>query len=644
MEQKLFKDGEFFIGCNYWASHAGTNMWHDWSIETIENDLKLLSEQNIKYLRIFPLWSDFQPIKMLRSCRGAEKEISMGENFLPLTEAGRAGLDEVMLERFGVFCDLAHKYEFKLIIGLITGWMSGRLYVPELFEGVNVLKDARAIKWQIKFVKYMVKHFKDKPAICAWDLGNECNCLADAENSDIAYLWTSAITMAIKTEDTEKPVISGMHTTFPETPFAPNDLGEILDVLCTHPYPLFTSHCMTDPLTEEKSTLHAVAETLMYRGLSKKPAFVEEVGTLGPMLASLDNAAAYGNTIMHLLWAHNCLGFMWWCAFEQDHLTHAPYDWESIERELGLFNSSFEPKPILKTMKGFANFLKDFKYEKLPARTVDAVCIINAESDTWLSTYGTFILAKQAGLDIEFCHCADTIPQSNAYFLPSVSHSQLTIRFMREIMKRVEEGAALYVSVGNDAIISHFEPFFGLEPLTHYYPVKDDIVEAFGETFSFRPKFKIDYRATTAEVLATDENGIPVMSKNTYGKGVVYFLAYPLEEIAGKEPGVISGSKATKAYYKFYNELKEFRAPKKTVTKDDPYVTYTEHVVDDDTILIVSVNCVPRESHVNFNFGDRYSFSSQIGGEKIDITSEENGHSTQMTMPPNSAVIFEIKK
>lgn len=160
MEQKLFKDGEFFIGCNYWASHAGTNMWHDWSIETIEKDFKLLSEQKIKYLRIFPLWSDFQPIKMLRTCRGEEKEISMGENFLPLTEAGQAGLDEVMLERFGVFCDLAQKYDLRLIVGLITGWMSGRLYVPELFEGVNVLTDARAIKWQIKFVKYMVKHFK----------------------------------------------------------------------------------------------------------------------------------------------------------------------------------------------------------------------------------------------------------------------------------------------------------------------------------------------------------------------------------------------------------------------------------------------------------------------------------------------------
>lgn len=450
--------------------------------------------------------------------------------------------------------------------------------------------------------------------------------------------------MAIKTEDNEKPVISGMHSTFPETPFNPKDLGEILDVLCTHPYPLFTSYCMTDPLTEEKSTLHAVAETLMYRGLSKKPAFAEEVGTLGSMIASLDNAAAYGNTIMHLLWAHDCLGFMWWCAFEQDHLTHAPYDWDNIERELGLFDSSLEPKPILKTMKKFADFLEDFKYKKLPARTVDAVCIVNAQSDTWLSTYGTFILAKQAGLDIEFCHCEDNIPKANAYFLPSVSHAHLTVRFMREIMKRVEEGAALYVSIGNDAIISHFEPFFGPEPLTHYYPVKDDKVEAFGESFSFRPKFKIDYRATSAEVLATDENGKPVMTKNTYGKGVVYFLAYPIEELAGKEPGVISGSAAAKAYYKFYNELKEFRSSEKTVIKDNPYVTYTEHVADDNTIVVVAVNCVPRESCVNFDLGDRYSFASQIGGETVDVISSKKGHSIQMTMSPNSAVIFEIKK
>ena len=110
MNESIFKHGEFFIGCNYWASHAGTNMWHDWRPEVIENDFKLLSSKNVKYLRIFPLWPDFQPIKMHRGGGGCDKEIRMGEDPLPFTEAGRAGVSELMCERFQYFCDLAEKY------------------------------------------------------------------------------------------------------------------------------------------------------------------------------------------------------------------------------------------------------------------------------------------------------------------------------------------------------------------------------------------------------------------------------------------------------------------------------------------------------------------------------------------------------
>jgi endo-1,4-beta-mannosidase len=135
--------------------------------------------------------------------------------------------------------------------------------VPDLFEKVNVLSNPRAIKWEIRFVKYMVRRFKSHPAIAAWDLGNECNCMGGVDGADGAYLWVSAITDAIKTEDTSRPVISGMHGTFPEKQFRPEDLGEILDVLCTHPYPLFTPHCMTDAVMENKSCLHAVAETVL---------------------------------------------------------------------------------------------------------------------------------------------------------------------------------------------------------------------------------------------------------------------------------------------------------------------------------------------------------------------------------------------
>lgn len=61
-ESDLTKDGNFVVGCNYWASYAGTHMWQNWKPEIIEKDFKQLSENGIKVLRVFPLWPEFQPI------------------------------------------------------------------------------------------------------------------------------------------------------------------------------------------------------------------------------------------------------------------------------------------------------------------------------------------------------------------------------------------------------------------------------------------------------------------------------------------------------------------------------------------------------------------------------------------------------
>ena len=64
MSESIFKHGEFFIGCNYWASHAGTNMWRDWDEKEVEADFKRYTDNGLRLLRIFPLWPDFQPMDL----------------------------------------------------------------------------------------------------------------------------------------------------------------------------------------------------------------------------------------------------------------------------------------------------------------------------------------------------------------------------------------------------------------------------------------------------------------------------------------------------------------------------------------------------------------------------------------------------
>ncbi|MBQ8510809.1 MAG: cellulase family glycosylhydrolase [Clostridia bacterium] len=637
--QTLFESGRFFTGCNYWASHAGTDMWHNWNAEVVESDLVRLSEANIKVMRMFPRWDDFQPLRMHRGAQGEERELRLGEEPLPFTEAGRAGVDIVMADRFEVFCDLAQKYGIKLIVGLVTGWMSGRMYMPEAFAGRPLLSDPMVMRWQIRFVRYMVRRFKNHPAIAAWDLGNECNCMGGIDSADGAYVWAAAIAGAIKREDPDHPVVSGLHSNLPNKIWRPEDLGENLDILCTHPYPIFTPHCETDPINEMKTILHATAETIMYESLSGKPAFVEEAGTLGPMIADEDVAADFVRAASFSAWAHNLRGYVWWCANEQSMLEATPYDWNTVERELGLFRADGSKKPVIDALTEITSFVDNFEYGALPERITDAVCVLTHGQDVWAAAYGSFILAKQAGLDITFAWCDDEIPQSPAYLLPSLTQDSSIYRHtLCDLLARVEKGATLYMSL-NDALLSPFSEITGVKVKTRSRRVTDDIVKLGRQEYRLWNSFKVVLENIRADMIAADQDGHPVFTAADYGKGRVYFLAAPIELDASCKNSVISGTRAI-PYYRFYEQL-DMRNPEKSAVSDSQYVCVTEHIVSENERLLTILNYTPENRKANIAL-DGWRFDRLITYHGGSAKADEDGFT--VALPGNTGAVAVIKK
>lgn len=633
--EKPLQEGTFFLGVNYWASHAGTNMWHEWDEGAIEDDFRRLKEMNIRFLRVFPLWSDFQPLKQLYAYAGAKKEVRYeNEAPLPFTEDGKAGVDPVMIHRFATFCRLADKHGIKLIVSFITGWMSGRLYVPRLLESVNVLTDPNAIMWQVRFVQYMVKHFKNERAIVAWELGNECNCLASTTREE-AWAWSKTITMAVKELDNTRPMLSGMHSLRPTGNFTIQDQGEITDMLTTHPYPLFTPYCHTDPMHKMKSALHAAAESEMYAGISGKPCFPEEVGVLGPMIISDEKAADYFTASAMTAWAHNMPAYMWWCANEQTNLRHAPYDWGGIERELGVFYADHSPKPVLRAMKKLQEYADTFPAE-LTAPVKDAVCILTREQDTWAAAYGSFLLAKQAGLELRFCYAEDEIPQSDVYIVPSViGDNCLYYRTFLDLTERVKKGATLYISSGG-AFLSGFEALTGLCP-DHCAAQAhtDEVTLPDGIQLSLFSTVMNPMIPTTAEVVLSTKEGIPALSVNSYGKGKVWFLNYPIEDYAAKTPSAIYGG-----LHKIYS-LMDLGNAERIAKKSDPYLGLTEHVAGEKRILVL----------INYEPEDRKTSVELLPGWQLEnVLPLENGTATQISttvdlqIPHNSGISLILKK
>ena len=640
---QVFDKQSFLIGCNYWASHAGTAMWREWRPEIVEKDFKRLSEEGLEILRVFPLWSDFQPLTLLLGYNGKPVEYRFDEQPLPDTEEGRAGVSFEAISYFNEMTKLAEKYNLKLIVGLVTGWMSGRLFVPPAFERKNALTDPSVLVWQTRFVQYFVKHFKDNKSIVAWDLGNECNCIAKVSDRDSAWMWTSVITNAIRTIDRYRPVISGMHSLNPEKEWTMQDQGELTDILTTHPYPIFTPYCNLDPINTIRTLLHASAESLFYSGIGAKPCLVEEIGTLGPMVSNETIAADFARTNLFSCWVSGCVGFLWWCAFDQNELPHAPYDWLAVERELGLLRTNGLAKPVIKEMGKFKELLKKLPLKRLPKRLTDAACILSIGQDHWGVAFSSMILAKQAGYELDFVYQNQPLPDASLYLLPCI-RGQMVMpkRKFDELMKRVAKGATLYISY-EGGFLSSFEELTGLRVAAREKANKSlSMTLNFSENpviLDLDKSFRLILEPISAKVLGADNDNNPVFTCAEYGKGKVFFLNFRLETFLVEKPGVFHEQDA-QPYWHIYDKIAEEAYSRRLICKKDPMVGVTEHIISDNSRMIVMINYSPSGRIVSFKIKGCFAVNEVFYGNVPMFNEDEY----RVTIEKNNAVVFKMDR
>ncbi|MFC4775253.1 cellulase family glycosylhydrolase [Paenibacillus sp. GCM10023252] len=618
-QEKLLKvDRRFFIGVNYWTSHAGTAMWSDWRPEMVELDFKRLSEAGIDIIRVFPLWPDFQPITMLYGGRGKPRGARFGEERLDDSEAGRAGMSVVMMDRFRVLTKLADQYGIKIIVGLITGWMSGRLFVPPALAGKPILTDPEAIQWQVRFVRYFIQEMKNDEAIVAWDLGNECNEMGEVASREEAWLWTSSIANAIKSADSSRPLISGMHSLKPAGKWTMQDQGELTDILTTHPYPFWTEYADVDPIDSMRPIVHAAAENSFYADLSGKPCFAEEMGTMGPMVCSEEVAAAFARSSMLTQWAHGSQGLLWWCANDQTKLQHAPYDWVACEGELGLMTEDGRVKPALQELAALKRVIEQLPLAELPPRIVDAVCIINSAQDHWAVAYGTFLLGKQAGMDITFQFEDQPLKDANVYLLPSLSGVEGVPKQRWEaLLSKVQDGADLYLST-NDGYTLNFAELTGVR--VHNRRRREGSAEVLlssGTRLEVPSAFRLELNNERAEVLASEPDGNPVFTKASYGKGNVYFLSVPIEQAFAQARETVYRPEE-RPYWQVYAQLQhEMKKSGKIVKLDNPFVGVTEHLIDDSQRVAVLVNYSPERREVELGLEEGWHVAETWYGQNV---------------------------
>ncbi len=597
---------DFMIGCNYWASNAGTDMWRDFDASVVKKDLQQLSEYGVRYMRVFPNWRDFQPVKPNYTQGGRVFEYVMENGCQPTNEYF---LDESMLEHFSEFLDLCDQYRIRVIVGLITGWMSGGLFVPSALYGKNVLTDSTALYFEQLFIKGFVQRFRDRKTVYAWDLGNECNCMGAVDSRYQAVSWTATVANAIRAADPTRPVVSGMHGLSLRTDWRIQDQAQFTDILTTHPYPYWCAHTSVDETLSFRTTMHATTETKWYADIGGKPCLAEEIGTMGPMVCSDDHAADFLRLNLFSLWANGAAGAMWWCAHEQSELDIFPYTTSMVERELGLLNESHQPKPVLREMKAFADWLADTDIA-LPKAAENGVCLLTQSQDHWGVAYMTYALAKKVGLNLKFSYAMEQeLPESDLYLLPSVSGNNVMHKDTYDQLKqRVRDGADVYLSLGQTAL-QGFEEFTGLSVEDSYIHPKTVTAQVAGKTVTtVQPQVRT-MRPTTAQVLAVTDDGRPFITVNVYGKGRVFVVDAPVESHLLTVHDAFDGQVEA-----VYNTVFADRLQALPVALRTDGVVATYHPLDDGA-YVVAINHSGEQQTLTWELKEGYEIQSVLYGD-----------------------------
>ena len=633
-KRDIFTDGEFFVGCNYWCKNAGMYMWSQWDPKTLETEIGELAKHGVKVMRVFPLWQDFQPLTGDCHAGGRYRSYRFRDNRdLP----NWAGVDDEMIRRFRFMCDICQKNDIKLIVGIITGWMSGRQFVPYVFEEKNVLTDPDAIMWETRFTKYFVEKTKDHPAIAAWDYGNECNCMGAGDAGQAGfYNWMDHIGMAIRSKDATRPVVSGMHSIqTTEEHYAPIRLnGEISDILCTHPYALYVPGCGKEAFNTMRVALHPTAESLLYRDLGGKPCFIEEVGNLGTEYASDERTGSGIRTTLFSAWANDLKGLLWWCNSDQEVLDFPPYNLTACERELGLLRQDYSPKPVMQEMKKFQDFRATLPFRKLPARTPNCCIVVPEKIAGWEAGFGCYLLAKQAGLDPIYAGAENQeLPEAPLYIIASTDRdSGYSYRAQKKWQAKAQAGATVMVVLGGSSRFTHFVDWTGLKV---DYGCRNSIERKFtldGKWMNVWDGFTTKLLPAGAEILATSEAGEPVLSVFKYGKGKVIVANGPFDRQSIGRADCFTGAKVC-PYYQLFRRAKTLAGVKTRVEKGDcPWVGFTEHPAKDGSTIVVAINFEPRAITCPI------SISGTLGRVwRGDVKADK------IVFPPNEAAVFEIR-
>ena len=160
-----FHNTTFLLGVNYWPRKSGVRMWRNFEESEIDTEFAQIHEMGCDTVRIFPLWDDFQPIYELPGALNQPRGIGMRHDWNMTPGRNPEMIDPEMLRRFDLVLECASRHHLKLIVALLTAWMSGTLFNPTWRGGRNLFQDSFMLKYQMLRCRASVQRDAGRPEI-----------------------------------------------------------------------------------------------------------------------------------------------------------------------------------------------------------------------------------------------------------------------------------------------------------------------------------------------------------------------------------------------------------------------------------------------------------------------------------------------
>ncbi|MGO8786676.1 MAG: glycoside hydrolase 5 family protein [Terriglobia bacterium] len=631
-------DGRRFIpvGANWVPAKAAMEWPYDWDPKAIEADFARMHELGINTIRLDLVWAWFEP---------------RPDDYNP--EAFK-GLDFLI--------SMAHRYQIYLHPMLLIGGEVGEAFwdVPYR-QGRDPQSDPYMLRLETDFAAELARRYAKETAILAWDLTDEPPfwIVADTTTDSMAINWTRLVTGAIRRYDTLHPLVVG--TSMEDVgrgPFRPDNLRSEVDFFSVHPYSIYAPKLFPDPMLSARATYGAAFETALSGGAGR-PVMVQEIGASSAQYEPEQIAKYLGANLYSALGA-GANGFLLWCYTDAapDQFHRVPYlrsphetqfgltTWEGKERPAGRMLKEFEEIVARLDLSGIepapaeAGIIVPNEWSKpygdfsrfgltgpviVPYTSTDEGGAVSgqarphfSEENDWLTGawLSSFILARRAGMKADFPREYSDWQSHPLLLLPSplTSTDNFLVHvhsdFWEKARQYVEQGGALYASVGGDAAIPEMESLFGARLMDHL-PVNDvtlKVVAAWGglkpgDVFHYSAPGNSHQGAATlavhgGTVIAVDQSGRPALIANALGKGKTLLCAYPLETYLADVPSVFDREESTHRIYQAFRDWAgikpRFQSDRPSVevvsldAKDHGYVVVVSHSADPQRMMVSS--------------------------------------------------------